>query len=97
MEWLTAECGGQSFPKHLTQEHIDERVQTYISGRQPQGGFLGDVERVLCMAVSCRASGLGQSIGNAGKVKGGKADEKHAHHHKHLCLSPATCCMRSAL
>lgn len=97
MECLTAECGCQSFPEHPTQEHIDKRVQTYISGRQPQGGFLGDVDCVLYTAMTRHAAGLGQSVGNAGKVKGGKADEKHSHHHKHLCFGSASGCLGSAL
>lgn len=87
----------QSFPKHLAQEHVDERVKTYISGRQPQGGFLGNVECVLCLAMTRHVAGLSQSVGNAGEVKGGKADEKHPHNYKDLCFGSATGRLRSAL
>lgn len=94
---LTADCGRQSFPKHLTQEHVDERVQTHVGGRQPQGGFFCDVERVLRLARTRHAASLAQSVGDAGKVKGGKAGEKHPHDHKDLCFGSAPGCLRSAL
>ena len=32
-ECVMAECSYQSSPKHLTKEHVDEWIQTYISGR----------------------------------------------------------------
>lgn len=96
VEGLTTQSGCQSFSKHTAQEHIDQRVQAYISGRQPQGGFLGDVECILCTAMTRYAASLGQSVGNADKVKGSKADEKYSHNHKHLCFGSVSRCLSSA-
>lgn len=96
VEGLTTQSGCQSFSKHTAQEHIDQRVQTYISGRQPQRGFLGDVECILGTAMTRYAASLGQSVRNADKVKGSKADEKYSHNHKHLCFGSVSSCLSSA-
>lgn len=84
-----AQCGREPFPEHPAQEHVDERIQAHISGRQPQRGLLGDRERVLCPAGSDHVSDLHQGVRDPDEVKGGKADGKNCHHDEDLGFGAA--------
>lgn len=79
----------QFFPEHLAEKHVDERVQAHVGGREPQGGFLGDVERVLRSAGGRHAARLREGVRDADEVVRGEADEEHADHDEDLGLGPA--------
>lgn len=87
-EGLAVECGSQSFPEHPAQENIDQRVQTHVSGRQPESGLLSNVECVLRPTMVVYVSGLGESVGHPGEMKRCETNEKHPHHHKDFGLGP---------
>lgn len=97
LDGRAAQCGRESFPEHPAQEHVDERIQAHISGRQPQRGLLGDRESVLCLAGSHHAAGLHPGVRDPDEVKGGKADGKNCHHDEDLGFGAAAGCLRTAL